>query len=61
MSPQAEARRKNAIIVANTLNKIEGVPVTDFAIELSTKWAKGDISGTQMREMLIKKHKRTSL
>lgn len=61
MSPQTEARRKNAIIVANNINRIEGVPVTDFAIELSTKWAKGEISGTQMREMLIKKHKRTSL
>ena len=47
-------------MVADTLNKIEGVPVTEFAKELSTKWAKGEITGAQMKTMLIQKHKRIS-
>lgn len=60
MSPQIEAKRRKAIMVADTLNKIEGVPVTEFAKELSSKWAKGEITGAQMKTMLIQKHKRIS-
>ncbi len=47
-------------MVADALNKIEGVPVTDFAKELSSKWAKGEITGAQMKAMLIQKHKKAS-
>ena len=60
MSPQVERKRRAAVTVADTLNKIEGVPVTEFAKELSSKWAKGEITGTQMKEMLIQKHKKMS-
>lgn len=60
MSPQISAKRRTAVIVADTLNKIEGVPVTEFAKELSSKWEKGEITGTQMKDMLIQKHKRIS-
>lgn len=60
MSPQVEAKRRAAVMVADTLNKIEGVPVTEFAKELSSKWAKGEITGTQMKTMLIQKHTRIS-
>ena len=60
MSPQVDTKRRTAVKVADTLNKIEGVPVTEFAKELSTKWAKGEITGTQMKTMLIQKHKRIS-
>ncbi len=60
MSPQIEAKRRKAVMVADTLNKIEGVPVTEFAKELSSKWAKGEITGAQMKTMLIQKHKRIS-
>lgn len=59
MSPQAEAKRRTAVMVADTLNKIESVPVTEFAKDLSSKWAKGEITGAQMKAMLIHKHKRT--
>lgn len=60
LSPQVETKRRTAVMVADTLNKIEGVPVTEFAKELSSKWAKGEITGTQMKTMLIQKHKRIS-
>ena len=60
LSPQVETKRRSAVMVADTLNKIEGVPVTEFAKELSSKWAKGEITGTQMKTMLIQKHKRIS-
>ena len=60
LSPQVEAKRRTAVRVADTLNKIEGVPVTEFAKELSSKWAKGEITGAQMKTMLIQKHKKVN-
>lgn len=60
LSPQVEIKRRTAVMVSDTLNKIEGVPVTEFAKELSSKWAKGEITGVQMKTMLIQKHKRIS-
>lgn len=60
LSPQVETKRRTAVVVADTLNKIEGVPVTEFAKELSSKWEKGEITGAQMKTMLIQKHKRIS-
>lgn len=57
MSP-VEVKRKSAIKVADTLNMIEGVPVSSFAKELSNKWAKGEISGADMKASLIAKHKK---
>lgn len=59
MSP-IEAKRTAAIKVADTLNSIEGVPVTAFARELSAKWAKGEITGAQMKAFLLEKHRKGS-
>lgn len=58
MSPKDYSKRITAIKVADTLNKIEGVPVSDFARELSDKWAKGEITGNQMKAALIAAHKK---
>lgn len=58
MSPQVYAKRKSAIKLADTLNKIEGVPVSEYARQLSEKWAKGEITGQQMKEALIALHKK---
>ncbi|MGN0464252.1 MAG: antitoxin VbhA family protein [Acutalibacteraceae bacterium] len=57
MSPQVYAKRISAIKLADTLNKIEGAPVSEYARELSDKWAKGEITGQQMKKALIDKHK----
>ena len=59
MSP-IETKRTAAIKVADALNMIEGVPVSAFAKELSEKWAKGEITGADMKDALIAKHKRLS-
>ena len=59
MSPQKN-KRFAAIKIADTINRIEGVPVSTFAVELSDKWAKGEISGEEMKAALIAKHKKTS-
>lgn len=58
MSPQVYAKRLSAIKLADTLNKIEGAPVSDYARQLSEKWAKGEITGQQMKEVLIASHKK---
>ena len=58
MSPQVYAKRLSAIKLADTLNKIEGAPVSDYARQLSEKWAKGEITGQQMKEALIVSHKK---
>ena len=58
MSPKNYAKRITAIKVADTLNIIEGVPVSNFARELSDKWAKGEITGSQMKAALIAAHKK---
>ena len=57
MSP-IETKRTTAIKVADALNSIEGVPVS--AKELSAKWAKGEITGADMKAALIAKHKKIS-
>lgn len=59
MSP-VETKRTAAVKVADTLNNIEGVPVTAFAKELSAKWAKGEITGAQMKAALLAKHRKVS-
>ena len=52
MSP-IETKRTAAIKVADALNSIEGAPVSAFAKDLSAKWAKGEITGTDMKACLL--------
>ena len=59
MSQQIEEKRQITIKVADAINSIEGVPITSYAKELSDKWAKGEISGDEMKAKLIAAHKRT--
>jgi hypothetical protein len=57
MSPELHAKRRAAVKLANAVNKIEGVPVSTQAKTLSVKWARGEISGAEMKAALIAKHK----
>lgn len=57
MSPEIYAKRIAAIKVADVINKIEGVPISENAYELSDKLARGEITGQQMKELLINKYK----
>lgn len=59
MSAQ-EAKRIQAVRVADALNQIEGVPVSAFAKELSAQWACGAITGAEMKRALLQKHTRTA-
>jgi hypothetical protein len=58
MSQQDYARRLNAVKLADAVNKIEGVPVTENARRLSAQWARGEITGDEMKAALLKKHMR---
>ena len=45
MEPQKIAQRKRAVHVADAVNKIEGVPVRSYAIELSNAGSEAKITG----------------
>lgn len=41
---------------ADAINAIEGVPVSRYAQVLSRSWAKGEITGEQMKQALLASH-----
>jgi len=51
-------RRVKAARLAYAVNRIEGVPVTENAHQLSAMWMRGDISGDMMKTALLAKHQR---
>ena len=58
MAPHEINKRHTAIRVADALNAIEGAPVSTLAKKLSLQWANGDISAAEMKEQLLKVHRR---
>ena len=58
MSPTVRTKRLNAIRVADALNKIEGVPVSENTRILARKWANGEITVEQMKAALLQAHQR---
>lgn len=50
-------KRKRAVKIADAINAINGVKVSEFAKELSKKWADGTISDSEMIEKIINSHK----
>lgn len=51
-------KRQAAVRVANAINVIEGVPVSDYAKLLSRRWADGEITGEQMKKLLAASHRK---
>lgn len=51
-------KRRAAERVADTCSRIEGVPVSRQAQELSRQWVHGQISGEEMIHALVKRHQR---
>lgn len=49
-------RRIAAVKTADTINAIEGAPISTYAKSLSIKWANGEISGEQMKKALLDSH-----
>lgn len=58
MTATSKKRRIHAVKLADALNAIEGVPVSDYAKALSTCWANGELTGTQMKEALLASHRK---
>lgn len=54
----SRAKRLNALKVADALNAIEGVPVSEYAKQLSYRWVRGEITGEQMKLSLLASHKK---
>ena len=50
-------RRVAAVKTADAINAIEGAPVSDYARKLSASWARGDMTGEQMKAALQAYHK----
>jgi hypothetical protein len=57
MNSELQSRRLAAAKLANAINKIEGVPVTNYAKKLSVQWVRGEITGEEMKAALIAVHK----
>lgn len=51
-------RRISAVKTADAINAIEGAPVSDYAKQLSAKWARGELTGDQAKAALLAYHKR---
>ena len=58
MPPHTNSRRLKAVKLAYAVNKIEGVPTTENARRLSIQWARGEITGEEMKSSLLTKHRR---
>ena len=58
MTQKAHEKRITAVKVADTINAIEGVPVSPHARQLSDRWARGEITGQQMKALLLSSHKK---
>lgn len=56
MSPSILEKRKIAVRVADTLNSIEGVPMSDKAKQLFLQWSRGEITGEHMKLAIITMH-----
>ena len=58
MTEQQYSRRVAAVKTADAINAIEGVPVSSYARTLSACWARGELTGEQMKAALLASHKR---
>lgn len=58
MTVQERQCRLQAVKLADALNAIEGCPVSSYAKALSDSWARGELTGEQMRSALLASHRR---
>lgn len=57
MSPVVQ-KRIAAVKTADAINAIEGAPISTYARTLSTSWARGELTGQQMKTALLEHHRR---
>ena len=58
MTAAQSNRRIAAVKTADAINAIEGAPVSRYAQMLSYAWAKGELSGEQMKQALLDSHRK---
>ena len=51
-------KRIAAVKTADAINAIEGAPVSRYAQALSYSWAKGELTGEQMKQALLVSHRK---
>lgn len=59
MSPVVQ-KRIAAVKTADAINAIEGAPISTYARTLSTSWARGELTGQQMKQALLEYHRRVA-
>ena len=58
MTSKQISRRIAAVKTADAINAIEGVPVSSYARMLARSWARGELSGEQMKAALLVSHRK---
>ena len=53
----AAEKRIAALKTADAINAIEGVPISQYAKELSEKWARGELTEEQIKAALNEYHR----
>ena len=53
-------KRVAAVKTADAINAIEGAPISSYARALSTSWARWELTGQQMKQALLKYHRRVA-
>lgn len=51
-------KRIAAVKTADAINAIEGAPISSYARTLSTSWARGELTGNQMKKALLAYHRK---
>ena len=50
-------KRIAAVKTADAINAIEGAPISSYARSLSASWARGELTGEQMKQALLAHHR----
>ena len=58
MTAKQISRRVAAVKTADAINAIEGTPVSRYARALSNAWARGELTGEQMKAALLASHRK---
>lgn len=53
MDEQERKKRIAALKTADAINAIGGAPISDYAHDLSVRWAKGELTSEEMKEALL--------
>ena len=53
-----KSQRIQSVKSADALNTIEGISISDYAKELSQQWVNGEISGEEMKSLLLEHHRK---